>query len=222
MFDYARKMKLALTDTVRRTAMKAAAGVVIAVGVGFLLAALWTFLAYHLHWGPLAASGAIGGVFVVIGAIVIVMANKVRHTPPQPSELTDEVKTRVSLAAEQAGEMAKAKAQALVGTAGQTVQGLVDDISYRANAFAETAETKAKTFASTTLTDAAAKVGLTPETVAEVKEVTGKVARTNVAAIGGLIGAFAVGVTLAKTLRGDADESFDDYDYDYDDFDDAY
>ena len=60
MFDYARNMQLALSDAGRRAGMKAAAGVVALIGAGFLVAALWTFLAYHLHWGSLGASLAIG------------------------------------------------------------------------------------------------------------------------------------------------------------------
>ena len=36
MFDYARNMQLALSDAGRRVALKAAAGVVIALGAGFL------------------------------------------------------------------------------------------------------------------------------------------------------------------------------------------
>lgn len=206
MFDYARKMKLAFADMARRVAVKAAAGVVLAVGLGFLLAALWTFLAVHLGWGSLAASGAIGGVFVAFGLGVIALAGRVRHSPPPASELADELQTRASMAARQAGEMAKAKTQALVGAAGQKAQGFLDEVGYRANSFAGNAEAKAQAFARNTLSDVATKVGITPEAVADVKQTADKLARSNLAAIGGLVGAFAVGVTLAKAIRGSGDD----------------
>ena len=74
MFDYAQRLQLALGDVVRRSALKVIAGVVLAVAIGFLLAALWSWLAHGLGWGATMASLAIGGGFVVIGAIILMVA----------------------------------------------------------------------------------------------------------------------------------------------------
>ena len=60
MFDYARKLQLAASDMGRRVGLKAAAAVVGLVAAGFLIAALWTFLADTLDWGPLVATGPRG------------------------------------------------------------------------------------------------------------------------------------------------------------------
>ena len=50
MFDYAHKMQLAVSDLGRRAGLKAGAGVLALIAAGFLLAALWTFLARTLDW----------------------------------------------------------------------------------------------------------------------------------------------------------------------------
>ena len=97
MFDYARNMQLALTDVARRTAMKVAGGVVIVLGAGFLLAALWTFLADTLGWGPLWASLAIGVLFVVIGLVVMSRGGQVKHPVPTTDDLKAEVETTSAL-----------------------------------------------------------------------------------------------------------------------------
>ena len=97
MFDYARNMQLALTDVARRTAMKVAGGVVIVLGAGFLLAALWTFLADTLGWGPLWASLAIGVLFVVIGLVVMSRGGQVKHPVPTTDDLKAEVGKKADL-----------------------------------------------------------------------------------------------------------------------------
>ena len=147
MFDYARNMQLALTDTVRRTGLKAAGAVVAVIGVGFLIAALWTFLAYHLHWGSLGASLAVGLIFVVGGFIVMRMGGAVRHPVPSTDELKAEVETRVSLATDAALEKARLKAVEVVDTVENRVHGMVDEASYRAQKFADDAEAKVQGFA---------------------------------------------------------------------------
>lgn len=215
-------MQLALTETVRRSALKAGAGVVIGVGAGFLMAALWTFLAHHLGWGSLAASGVIGGVFVLIGVVVIVTAGKVRHQPPTSEDLKREVEARVALAGEQISDMAKAKVQAIAGLASQRVHSLVDEVGYKANAFADGAEARVQHFARNTAVDAARSVGITAENVDEAKAIARKVKSSNAAAVGGLVGAFAVGIALASRLAGPRDDDFDDQDYYSDYYDDEY
>lgn len=223
MFDYARRMQLALTDTVRRSAFKAGAGVVIAIGAGFLMAALWTFLAHHLGWGSLAASAVIGGVFVLIGIGVIFAAGKVRHPAPTTDDLKREVETRMALASEQLSDMAMAKAQALTGMASQRVQSLVDQVGFKASELADDAEARVQHFANDTAVRAARSVGLTRENLNEVKTAACQVRNSNAAAVGGLVGAFAVGIALASRIGGRSDEQvFDDESYYYDDYDDAY
>lgn len=222
MFDYARRMQLSLSDTVRRSALKAAAGVVLAIGAGFLIAALWTFLAHHLGWGSLAASAVIGGVFVAIAVAVIMMASKVRHPAPTTEELRDEVEARVALAGQQLGEMATARAEALAGMASQKVQSLVDEVGFRASALADGAEARVQHFANDTVWKAARSVGVKPEDVHEVARLAGRVRRSNGAAVAGLVGAFAVGMALASRATAQRPEDFDDEIFYDDDYDDAY
>src|SRR5690606_13090391 len=107
MFDYAKNLQLALKDIGRRVGMQAGAAVVMVIGAGFLLAALWTFLAYTLDWGSLGASLAIGLLFLIIGFIVLKMGQTVKHPVPSTDELKAEVETRVSLAADAALEKAR-------------------------------------------------------------------------------------------------------------------
>ena len=96
MFAYARNMQLALGDKLRRAGLTAGAGVFLLIGLGFLLAALWTWLAHHLGWGALGASLAIGSGFVAIGLILLLLARNERHPLPTPDELKTEVEAQVS------------------------------------------------------------------------------------------------------------------------------
>ena len=95
MFDYARNMQLALSDTGRRVALKAAAGAVIALGAGFLIAALWSFLAWNLGWGPVGASLAIGLLFVIVGVVLFSMSKTVKHPVPSTDELKADARVRL-------------------------------------------------------------------------------------------------------------------------------
>ena len=221
MFDYARNMQLALADTGRRVAFKAAAGIVALLGAGFLIAALWTFLADNLGWGPLGASLAIGLLFVVIGIVLLSMSKTVKHRVPSTDELRAEVEERVSLAADAALEKARVKAVEVVDNVENRVHALVDDVSYRAGKFAEDAEAKVQGFTRNVAGEAARKVGLTPQFLSEAQETLTRVKDSNAATIPPLIGAFAIGVALAGKLQHwrhrDDDLYHEDSYYDEDD-----
>lgn len=216
MFDYARKMQLAVSDAGRRVALKAAAGVVALIGAGFLLAALWTFLADNLDWGPLGASLAIGLVFVIIGVALIAMSKSVKHPVPTTDELRAEVETRVSLAADAALDRAKGKAAEVVDTVEQKVMSVVGDVTRRAEKFAHDAEDKVHGFARNVTGGAADKFGLTSEVISDAKETFDRVKESNAATIPPLIGAFAIGIALANKFQSWRHERdvYDDY---YDD-----
>lgn len=221
MFDYARNMQLALADTGRRVAFKAAAGVVALLGAGFLLAALWTFLADNLDWGPLGASLAIGLLFVVIGVVLMMMSKTVKHPVPSTDELRAEVEERVSLATDAALEKARLKATEVVDGVENRVYALVDDMSFRASKFADDAEAKVQGFTRHVARDmagqAANKVGLTPQFLSEAQETLTRVKDSNAATIPPLMGAFAIGVALASKFQGWRHRD-DDEDVYYDDF----
>ncbi|MDO5614103.1 MAG: phage holin family protein [Paracoccus sp. (in: a-proteobacteria)] len=231
MFDYARNMKLALADTARRTAFKAAAGVVIAVGAGFLLAALWSFLATDLGWGSTMASLAVGGGFVVIGVIVMLVAGKVRHQPPTTDDLKAEVEARISLAADAAMNRAQSEAARFADMAENRVHSLIDRASYQASKVVGDAERSAYGFARNT----ARSVGLTAENLNTAQEKVdearrmardaghkvSEAANTNAGSMAKLVGALAVGVALASKVqdwrRSDQDVDPEWYDDPYDD-----
>lgn len=218
MFDYARNMQLAISDAGRRVAMKAAAGVVVLLGAGFLLAALWTFLADNLDWGPLGASLAIGLLFVIIGVVLMSMSKTVKHPVPSTDELKAEVETRVSLAADAALEKARLKATEVVDNVEDRVHALVDDVSTRAGRFADDAEAKVQNFTHGIAGQAARKVGLTPQFFSEAQDTFDRVKASNAATIPPLMGAFAIGVALASKLQGwrHRDDYYDHYDDLYD------
>lgn len=214
MFDYAQRLQLALTDTARRTGMKAAAGLIAVVGAGFLLAALWSWLAYDLDWGPTLASLAVGGGFLVLALIVFAMGNRKRHHMPTTDDLKQEVETRLTLAADAAADRARQEASRVLDMAGNKVTSLIDDASYRANKLASDAEQR--------VLGVAQSVGLTSDNIdrtkakaAEVKEKVAEASNSNAGSMLKLLGAFAVGVTLASKLR--ESRHTDDY-YDEDDF----
>lgn len=197
MFDYARNLQLALGDRLRSTGLMAGAGVVLLVGAGFLLAALWVWLADHLHWGALGASLAIGLGLVVIGLVMLAVARRGRHPMPTTDDLRTEVETRLNLAADAAIGKASDAADAALHRAQDKVSGLMglarncahakaDQFAYRADRFADSAGARAR--------QAAADLGVTEKTAERVRN-------SNTAVIAPLIGAFAVGLTLASRLR---------------------
>ena len=155
MFNYTRKMQLALKDKLRRGGLAAGAGVMLLIAAGFLLAALWTWLADGLGWGPLLASLTIGAVFLVIGLVLLSLAGRERHPAPDTDELREEIAERVEVMADaaigkvsnMADEMigrASEKARRIVGGAGQKAQAFSDQMSYEADRFADRAEAGAE------------------------------------------------------------------------------
>ncbi|MFI0395984.1 phage holin family protein [Paracoccus jiaweipingae] len=213
MLDYARNLKLALGDQARRLGMKAGAGVVIAIGAGFLLAALWSWLATGLGWGPVWASLAVGGGFVVIGVAVMALASKPRHVAPTADDLKAEVEARLSLAADAAGDKLRQKAQELAGLAQNRAHSLSDDLAFRANKLADDAETRARSV----IHDAAEAVGLDRTRRAQVHTALSEARKTNAGTLAPVMGAFAVGLVLASRMSRRRNDAADD-DLFYDDY----
>lgn len=205
MFDYARNLKLAAQDTGRRVAIKAAAGTAVTLGAGFLLAALWTFLARTLGWGSLAASLVIGVVFVAIGAALLAVSNKIKHPAPTTEDLKAEVETRLALATDAALEKARLKATEVVDTVENRVHSVVDNMTHKASQFADSAEARVQGFTRNVTENmvgqAAQKVGLTPRRVAQAEAAAERFRHSNAATIPPLVGAFAVGIALASRLQ---------------------
>lgn len=221
MFDYARNMKLAAQDVLRRSAISAAAGAVILVGIGFLLAALWTYLATGLGWGAMNASLAIGGGFTLIGAIMLLVGGRPVHKPPTTDDLKREIEARLTLATDAAANRAR-----------QEVMKVVDGAADRASALLDRAGDKASRLVGDTgdsIRDTARMAGLSAENIEAVKETAQdyahqakEAANSNAGSMAKLIGAFAIGVTLAAKLKGRRD-AYDDTNFDeYDDLDDPY
>ncbi|MDO5658072.1 MAG: phage holin family protein [Paracoccus sp. (in: a-proteobacteria)] len=201
MLDYFRNMQLALTDTVRRTAMKAGAGVVMVIGAGFLMAALWTFLAHELGWGSMYASLTIGGVFVLIAIVVILMAGKPRHTAPKPEELGKEISARLNMAADTAIDKVKTGARETLDSAEKGVSRMIDKVGATANRFADDTEARVQGFARGTVAPAARSIGLTEENYEAAREQIHRATQHKAAPAVGLIGAFATGLAIASKLQ---------------------
>ncbi|MFN3524816.1 MAG: phage holin family protein [Paracoccus sp. (in: a-proteobacteria)] len=215
MFDFAQKMQRALADRARGVGLKAAGGLVAAVALGFLLAALWSFLAHNLDWGPALASLVIGGVLVALAAGLMV-ASKPRHQMPTTDELKREVEARVSLATDVAVDRARLEAARMVDMAGNKANALMDEAGYRAAKLAGDAERKV--FGG--VRETARAIGLTTETTRDAKRQirnakagATRAANTNAGSMAKLIGAFAVGVTLASAIS-DRRNSAQDFDED--------
>ncbi len=218
MFAYTRKLQLALTDRLRRAGLMAGAGVALLIAAGFLLAALWTWLAHYLHWGPLWASAAIGAGFLLVGLILMAAGRKERHRTPSTDELKAEIEQKLTLAADIAVERvsnladrtierASEKAAAVVERASQRVHSVADSLTYRADRFADQTEARVMGAARRAGENASRKLGL-PTDAAErvVKGAT----ESRAAPFVPLIGAFAVGMTLASRLGRRDDEDWDD------------
>ncbi|RMC31009.1 phage holin family protein [Paracoccus alkanivorans] len=179
MFDYTRRLQLALGDALRRSTMKIVAGVVIAAGAGFLVAALWIWLAYGLEWGAALASLAIGGGFVVIGMFILLMAKNPRHPMPTTDELKREVDTHVNLAADAATERARNEAARVMGMAESKLFSLMGG------------------------------AGKTARKAARGKQRLSAAANSNTGSMVKLLAAFAIGAVLASRLRRGRDEDDD-------------
>ncbi len=218
MFVYTKKMQLALMDKLRRGGLMAGAGVMLLIGAGLLLAALWTWLAYSLGWGALWASLAIGLGFFAIGLILMLVGARERHPTPSPDELRAEIQERASMmtdaaiakvsgAADAALHRASEKVSRVMGVAGQRAQSLSDRASYEADRYADRAEAHVQTAARRTREALEDRLG----GAADRRSGEGA---SNTAAIAPLIGAFAVGLTLASRLRRGQhdDDDRDDHD----------
>lgn len=204
MFDYAQRLQLALKDTARRSVMKVVAGLVLAIAAGFLIAALWSFLAHELDWGSALASLAIGGVFVLIAVVLLAMSKNTKHEMPSKDDLRKEVEARVNLAAEAAAEKARVEAARMMDMAGNKVVSLMDDAAYKANKLAD--DTERRVYRA--VRSAAVSTGLTSSNIqlvkAKVDDATHTLSRagnSNAGSMAKLLGAFAVGITLASKLR---------------------
>lgn len=212
MFAYTSKLQLALSDKLRRVGLAAGAGVVLVIGAGFLLAALWTFLARNMGWGPLGASLAIGAALVVIGLICLLMARVERHPTPSTDELKTEVQeqlnlmadtalTKASAAADAALERASDKASHLMDRAEQKVHLVSDDLGYRANKLADNAEARVFGAARRLGDSTAARFGVSPQMSRRAGDTLRQVRGSNAAAFAPLLGALAIGITLASRFQ---------------------
>ncbi|MDS9468105.1 phage holin family protein [Paracoccus sp. MBLB3053] len=211
MFAYAKNMQLAVSDKLRRAGFAAGAGVVLVLGAGFLLAALWTFLAYHLGWGSMVASLVIGGFMVAIGLILVVIAGRERHPVPSTEDLRIEVEQQINLmantaitkasdAADAAMDRAASKAGNLLDLAENKVHSVADNLTYRANRFADQTEARVYGSARRMGENAARRFGFaSPEQGEDLtEEDRGGIRATNIAPVLGLV---AVGLTLASRYR---------------------
>ncbi len=204
MFDFARNAKLALTDKARRAALKGAAGLVAAVGLGFLIAALWSYLATELDWGAALASLAIGGGFVVIALVLIAMSSREKHKMPSSDDLKKEVEARVSLATDAAVARARSEADKVVATVESKAHSLMDEAGFRAAKLAN--DTERRVFG--TVRDTATSLGLSTRNIQSAQRSTEKFVQqarqssnSNAGSMAKLIGAFAVGITLAAKVQ---------------------
>lgn len=236
MIAYARHMQLAVSDIGRRVAFKAVAVVLALIAVGFLIAALWTFFAYTLLWGPLWASVAVAVLFLVVAGILWAVSSKVKHPVPPVEELKREVEARVSLATDVALAKAQVKAREVIDMAGNKATGLMDEAAFRANMVVDSAEAKvqrlthevedkAHRFVRETPTNVAHSVGLTPQFFSEAQQFTDKVKSSKAVPAASLLGAFAVGLTLASKLRTTHQDDWEDEDFDQfddEDYDDEW
>lgn len=222
MFDYVNKLQLALGDKARRTGLKVGAGVAALIGAGFLLAALWSYLAENLGLGPALASLIIGVAFLLVGLVVFLLSKSERHSMPSTDELKSEVEARLTLAADVALDKAKYKAEEAMDSAQARVHSLFSTVENKAMGLMGRTEKRVKNAGAevqSAATDAARKVGLTPETVREAKEKLGRAKESRAAPGVGIAGAFAVGLAIAQALRGrNRDDQYDDDDYYYDEY----
>lgn len=217
MFDFARRFQLAVGDAARRVALKAAAGLVATIGAGFLLASLWSFLAHELGWGSTLASLAIAGGMLLIAVILFAVSSRRRHEMPTGDDVKREVQARVSLAADATVNRVKSEADRVLGMAETKATSLMDQASFRANKLASDAEQTVMG----TVRSAAQTVGLTPSNLKSAEDSmrsgahqVKQAADTNAGSMAKLLGAFAVGVTIATAIQGNRDDDYDDFDPD--------
>lgn len=224
MFDYTRRMQLFARDTARRASFAAGAGVVILIGSGFLLAALWSWLADGLGWGATGASLSLGAGLLVVGLILLLAARRRRHIAPTTDELRSEIEQKLSLAtdvaldrisgrAEQALESAQTKASMVVDAAGNRLNSLVDSVSYNADRIVGGAEAKAFGLMRRAGDGAKDRLGLSVDQERRMAEGFDRAKSSNLAAVAPVIGAFAIGLTLASRIAGSRRDTGDDDGY---------
>jgi len=204
MFDFARNAKLALGDVARRAALKGVAGFVAVLGAGFLIAALWSFLATELGWGSMLASLTIGGAFFVIAVVLVMMSSRTKHKMPTSDDLKNEVEARVTLATDAAVARARSEADKIVAVAENKAHALMDEAGFRAAKLAGDAERRV--FGSVRRT--ASSLGMSSQNIQAAQRSTDHViqqarqnANSNAGSMAKLIGAFAVGITLAAKIQ---------------------
>ncbi|MBA4489348.1 phage holin family protein [Paracoccus sp. S1E-3] len=210
MFDYVNRLQLALGDKARRTSLKLGAAVAALIGLGFLIAAVWSLLAWNLELGPTVASLIVGGVFVLVGLVIWSQSGSERHRMPTGDELKTEVEMRLQGAADAAINKVKSTATEAVDNAQAHVAAFFGGAPDKARDLVKTAGSGVGAMASNAVKGAASKAGLGND---ELNEVKAKVER---AAPGiGLVGAFAVGMAIANALASRRSE--DDLYFDEDD-----
>lgn len=183
MFNYTRRLQLAVGDTLRRSVLKTIAGVIIAVGAGFLIAALWTWLAVSLGWGATYASLTIGGGLFVIGGIILLIAANPRHRMPSSDDLKREVEAQINQVADAASNRARYEAERMVGMAENKVFGLFGGAGEQIRRGMNDAD--------------------------RVRRKVAHVSDSNAGNMVKLLAAFAVGVTVASKLSGNSrDDKF--------------
>lgn len=217
MSDYVNRLQLALGDKARRAGLAAGAGAVLLIGAGFLLAALWSWLAWRLELGPIYASLIIGGFFAVIGLTLLALSAKERHAVPTTEDLRAEVEAAVHLAADAAVDMVKFQATNAVDGAKAKVSSLFGGAGGRVMTAAQGAGDLAAG-ASRKVADAAEMGG---EALHEARETLDRAMDTRAGPALGLAGAFSIGVLLAGLIS--QSRSKDDFYYDdEDDWDEGY
>lgn len=199
MLDYARRLRLAVSDAGRRAGLKAAAGALVAVAAGFLVAALWTLLARHAGLGSLGASLAVAALFGAVAAILWMMGSKVRHPAPTTEDLKREVEARASLAAEAALDKAKAKAVEVVDHAENRAHSLLDTANHKAHELAHNAEARVLGIAGGAAETVSRRA---EEGLSAVNEVVMTVRQARATPGAALLTAAVVGLALAGAIRG--------------------
>lgn len=211
MFDYIDQMKLALGDTVRRAAMKSGGGVAMAIGAGFLIAALWSWIALYL--GSIYASLIVGGIFAFVGLVIWLMATSRRYKAPTTDDLRNEVETRIGLVTDAAMNKVRHTAESAVDGAQARVASIFGGAGRRVSGLAKDAEGVAS--------DAIEAGG---EALKGARETLDRAVETKAGPAIGIAGAFALGMVIAGAFSARRDKEdlyYDDYDYDYDyDYDD--
>ncbi|MFV0410373.1 MAG: hypothetical protein ACK5LJ_11965 [Paracoccus sp. (in: a-proteobacteria)] len=207
MFDYVNQMQRALGSKAKRAAIKSGGAAAILLGTGFLLAALWTWIASEL--GAIYASLILGGVFTAAGLAIWIFATSVRYPVPGTDELRRQVGEQVDLVADVVAEKLRTRAHDAMNNAQTRFTSLLGASPDRMSDEAEEDPQD--------LRDSAADLaGQASETIQQARETFERVAASRAGPAIGVAGAFAVGMILAGVLRKRRDPRDDEYYY-YDD-----